>query len=63
MTGKELQEQLTWKIPHIAAKAPEQVKEDQEGIRNLRMLAKNMIWFLRCKEAGEKLGVPQPKYD
>ncbi len=27
MTGKELQEQLTWKIPHIAAKAPEQVRE------------------------------------
>lgn len=27
MTGKELQEELTWKFPHIAKEAPEQVKE------------------------------------
>ena len=25
-----------------------------EGLQNLRMLAKNMTWFLSCKEAGEK---------
>lgn len=27
MTGKELQEELTWKFPHIAKDAPEQVEE------------------------------------
>ena len=27
MTGKELQEELTWKFPHIATEAPEQVEE------------------------------------
>ncbi len=27
MTGKELQEQLTWKIPHVAEAAPEQIRE------------------------------------
>lgn len=27
MTGKELQEELTWKFPHIAKEAPEQVEE------------------------------------
>lgn len=42
---------------------PDKVLADKEGIRNLRMLAKNMAWFLRCKEAGEKAGVPLPKYD
>ena len=50
-----------WNMVH--GSTPEQVKEDREGMRNLRMLAKNMTWFLRCKEAGEKLGVPQPNYD
>ena len=27
LTGKELQEKLTWKFPHIGQKAPEQVAE------------------------------------
>ena len=27
MTGKELQKELTWKFPHIAKEAPEQVEE------------------------------------
>lgn len=27
MTGKELQEELTWKFPHIAKEAPEQIEE------------------------------------
>lgn len=27
MTGKELQEELTWQFPHIAKEAPEQVEE------------------------------------
>ncbi len=47
----------------VYGSTPEQVREDIEGMRNLRILAKNMTWFLRCKEAGEKLGVPKPDYD
>ena len=50
-----------WNMVH--GSTPEQVREDQEGLRNLRMLAKNMSWFLRCREAGEKIGVPLPEYD
>lgn len=50
-----------WNMVH--GSTPQEVREDCEGVRNLRMLAKNMVWFLRCKEAGEKLGVPKPKYD
>lgn len=50
-----------WNMVH--GSTPEQVMEDREGIRNLRMLAKNMVWFLRCKEAGVRSGVPLPEYD
>lgn len=39
----------------------EQVREDREGLGNLRMTAKNMAWFLQCKEAGNKMGVPLPE--
>lgn len=49
-----------WNMVH--GQTPEQVLSDSEGIRNLRMLAQNMIWFLRCKEAGSNAGVPLPQY-
>ena len=49
-----------WNMVH--GQTPEQVLSDKEGIRNLWMLAKNMVWFLRCKEAGHLAGVPLPDY-
>lgn len=49
-----------WNMVH--GQTPEQVLTDTEGIRNLRMLAQNMIWFLRCKESGNNAGVPLPQY-
>ena len=49
-----------WNMVH--GQTPEQVLSDNEGIRNLKMLAKNMVWFLRCKEAGHLAGVPLPDY-
>ncbi len=49
-----------WNMVH--GQTPEQVRADAEGIRNLKMLAKNMAWFLRCKEAGEAAGVKLPDY-
>ena len=42
---------------------PDEVRQDTEGMRNLRILAKNMAWFLRCKEAAKQAGVPFPSYD
>lgn len=50
-----------WNMVH--GQTPEQVRSDEEGIRNLRMLAKNMAWFLRCKEAGQQAGVTFPDYN
>jgi multimeric flavodoxin WrbA len=35
---------------------PEDVKKDLEGLQIMRVLARNMAWFLKCKEAGEKAG-------
>ncbi|MFH0862882.1 MAG: flavodoxin family protein [Candidatus Altiarchaeota archaeon] len=39
---------------------PEDVKKDLEGLQTMRVLARNMAWFLKIKEAGAKAGVPLP---
>jgi len=39
---------------------PEDVKKDLEGLQMMRILARNMAWFLKCKEAGRKAGVEFP---
>ena len=39
---------------------PEYVKRDLEGLQTMRVLARNMAWFLKCKEAGTKAGVLLP---
>ena len=50
-----------WNMVH--GNTPEQVMEDKEGIRNLRMLGKNMVWMLRCIEAGKQKGIELPRYE
>ncbi|AAM03855.1 iron-sulfur flavoprotein [Methanosarcina acetivorans C2A] len=47
-----------WNMVHGAK--PEDVKKDLEGLQIMRVLARNMAWFLKCKEAGMKAGVPLP---
>lgn len=47
-----------WNMVHGAK--PEDVKKDLEGLQIMRMLARNMAWFLKCKEAGAKAGVQLP---
>ncbi len=37
-----------------------QVSEDLEGLQNLRYLARNMAYFLKCKEAANKAGIQPP---
>lgn len=44
-----------WNIVHGAA--PEQVKQDLEGLQVMRVLGKNMAYFLQCKEAASKAGI------
>ena len=48
-----------WNMVHGAT--PEDVKQDLEGMQNLRTVARNMAWFLKCKEAGEKAGITPPE--
>jgi len=40
---------------------PDEVKQDLEGLQIMRVLGRNMAWFLKLKEAGIKAGVPLPK--
>ena len=39
----------------------EEVLQDKEGLQNMRILARNMAWHLKCQEVAEKAGVPMPK--
>lgn len=48
-----------WNMVH-GAKA-EEVLQDKEGLQNMRILARNFAWHLKCKEAGEKAGILPPK--
>lgn len=47
-----------WNMVH--GTEPEDVKKDLEGLQTMRVLARNMAWFLKCAEAGKKAGVPLP---
>ncbi len=39
-----------WNMVHGAK--PEDVEKDLEGLQTMRIPARNMAWFLKCKEAG-----------
>jgi multimeric flavodoxin WrbA len=48
-----------WNMVH--GHTPEEVEQDLEGLQTMRALARNMAYFLKCKEAGEKAGVIPPR--
>ncbi len=50
-----------WNMVHGAK--PEEVKQDLEGLQTMRTLARNMAFFLKCKEAGLKSGVALPEQE
>ncbi len=47
-----------WNMVHGAN--PDEVKQDKEGMQNMRILAKNMAYFLKCKEAASQAGIVPP---
>ena len=47
-----------WNMVHGWCK--EDVEKDLEGMQTMRVLGRNMAWFLKCKEAAMKAGVPLP---
>ncbi|MBQ3640831.1 flavodoxin family protein [bacterium] len=48
-----------WNMVHGAT--AEDVKQDLEGMQNMRILARNMAWHLKCVQAGKNAGIPMPK--
>ena len=48
-----------WNMVH--GSNPDEVKKDLEGLQTMRALGRNMAWFLKCREAGKKAGVPLPQ--
>lgn len=50
-----------WNMVHGASS--DEVKQDLEGMQNMRILARNMAWFLKLKEAGQNAGIELPKQE
>ena len=48
-----------WTMVH--GKQPEDVLKDEEGLQTMRNLASNMVWMLRCIEAGKAMGIQPPQ--
>jgi multimeric flavodoxin WrbA len=48
-----------WNMVH--GNSAEEVEQDLEGLETMRVLARNMAYFLRCKAAGEKAGISAPE--
>lgn len=48
-----------WNMVHGAS--AEEVKNDLEGMQNMRILARNMAWHLKCQQAGKEAGINPPK--
>lgn len=50
-----------WNMVH-GSKA-EDVKKDEEGMQTMRILGRNMAYFLKCMYAGKEKGIPLPKQE
>lgn len=48
-----------WNMVH--GHTPSDVLQDEEGLQIMKVLGKNMAWFLKCKEAAEKAGIKIPE--
>lgn len=48
-----------WNMVH--GSTAEDVKQDHEGLQTMRTLARNMAYFLKCKKAAQKNGIPLPQ--
>ena len=50
-----------WNMVH--GTDPEEVKQDAEGMQIMRILGKNIAWFLKCKQAGLEAGIKLPEQE
>ena len=50
-----------WTIVHGAK--PSEVERDIEGMQTMRILGKNMAYFLKCKDVATKMGISSPEQE
>ena len=50
-----------WNMVH--GSKPEDVLKDEEGMQTMRTLGKNMVWLLKCIEAGKNSGIKEPEIE
>ncbi len=50
-----------WNMVH--GQTPEDVRKDEEGMQIMRILGRNMAYFLKCIESGKKAGISLPKQE
>lgn len=50
-----------WNMVHGAT--PDEVVQDKEGMQNMRILARNMAYFLKCKDIATKAGLEPPEQE
>ena len=49
--------------PMVHGNRAEDVEQDLEGLQIMRQMARNLVWMLRCIEAGKNAGVPLPEHE
>ena len=50
-----------WNMVHGAT--PDDVRKDEEGMQIMRILGRNMAYYLKCIEAGKEKGIKQPEQE
>ena len=50
-----------WNMIH--GSTPEEVRKDEEGMQIMRILGRNMAYYLKCIEAGKQNGIKLPKQE
>jgi hypothetical protein len=45
----------------VHGSSPEDVKKDEEGLQIMRVLGRNMAYFLKCKEVAINAGIELPE--
>nr|WP_235584855.1 hypothetical protein [Candidatus Methanomethylophilus sp. 1R26] len=46
----------------VHGNTPDEVRQDLEGMQNMRILGGNIAWILKCIDAGRKAGVAMPSF-
>lgn len=50
-----------WNMVH--GQTPEEVKRDEEGMQIMRILGRNMAYYLKCIQVGKEKGISLPKQE